>query len=137
MDEIEVITPDAIAIEVKSNGKKKNQIVYNNGKAKIVLHFRKRYNEDETLSRLDQEILGLTAELARKNAIAIAEIETEIDLHTNAIALLESKQDSLLSSPQTDKLKSDYDKHREENSELVPGLSVYLNQVKLNQSSVD
>ena len=82
MDEVEVIMPDAIAeaIEVKSNSSKKNQVVYDNGKAKIVLYFRKRYNEDERQTRLDQEILGLTADLARKNAQSLAEIETEIEI---------------------------------------------------------
>ena len=139
MDEVEVIMPDAIAeaIEVKSNSNKKNQVVYDNGKAKIVLYFRKRYNDDERQTRLDQEILELTAELARKNAQSLAEIEKEIESHEDAIALLESSRDSLLSSTQIDKLKSDYDKHRESTSELFPGLSVYLNQLKLNQSSVD
>lgn len=139
MDEIEVIMPDAIAeaIEVQSNSNKKNQVVYDNGKAKIVLCFRKRYNDDARQNRLYEEILALTAELARKNAHSVTTIEKEIESHLNAIALLESSRDSLLSSPQIEKLKSDYDKHREEISELVPGLSVYLNQLKLNQPSVD
>lgn len=125
--EAEVIMPDAIAEAI--NTEAKNRVVYQDCNTRIVLCFRKRYlssEEDTTLSRLDDDILNATAQLAKKHVAEIEQIESQIESMRNAIAALESKRDKLLSSPYTNKLKLAYQKHREETAYLVPSLSVFL-----------
>ncbi|MBD2499875.1 hypothetical protein [Anabaena azotica] len=123
--------PNAIdeALQVANNNK--NQTVYreeNNGK--IVLVFKKQFptpKDDLKLSRLESDIMGAIAKLHEKHSIEIQQIDSSISELKEAIAQLENKKQSLLSSSYVTRLKNEYEKYRQDSVYLSPNLSIYLN----------
>ena len=128
--EIEVIMPDAIAEALKLAETSKNKVVYHNKEGRIVLVLKKRFatnKEDTKLARLDEDIQRITGELANKHSEQIADIESQIANHRDAIEELEKQQAKLLSDRRISTLKKQYHEHRESTLSLDPNLSVFLN----------
>lgn len=128
--EIEVIMPDAIAEALKLAKTAKNKVIYHNKDGRIVLVLKKRFStnkEDTTLARLDEDIQRITGELANKHSEEIADIESQIANHRDAIEELEKQQAKLLSDRRISTLKKQYHEHRESTMSLDPNLSVFLN----------
>ncbi|MDB9454648.1 hypothetical protein PN478_09530 [Dolichospermum circinale CS-534/05] len=127
---IEEIMPDAIQEALAIAPESKNRIIYHNDNGRIVLNMKKKFsnnNDDLVLSKLDEDIQRISAELIRKNFNAIAEIESKIESLKNEIQQLEKEQSKLSSNSMLISLKAQYKSRREESLYLDPGLSVYLN----------
>ncbi|MDB9458939.1 hypothetical protein PN473_11065 [Dolichospermum circinale CS-545/17] len=134
---IEEIMPDAIqeALAIPTERfaiapESKNRIIYHNDNGRIVLNMKKKFsnnNDDLVLSKLDEDIQRISAELIRKNFNAIAEIESKIESLKNEIQQLEKEQSKLSSNSMLISLKAQYKSRREKSLYLDPGLSVYLN----------
>ncbi|WP_174763140.1 hypothetical protein [Anabaena sp. UHCC 0187] len=128
--EIEAIMPDAIAEALKLVETAKNRVVYHNKDGRIVLVLKKKFattKEDTKLARLDEDIQRITGELANKHSGEIADIESQIANHRDAIEELEKQQARLLSDRRISTLKKQYHEHRESTMSLDPNLSVFLN----------
>jgi multidrug efflux pump subunit AcrA (membrane-fusion protein) len=128
--EIEAVMPDAIAEAIKLAETAKNRVVYHNKDGRIVLVLKKRFStnkEDTKLARLDEDIQRITGELANKHSEQIADIESQIANHRDAIEELEKQQARLLSDRRISKLKKQYHEQRESTLSLDPNLSVFLN----------
>ncbi|MEG4286387.1 hypothetical protein QUB68_24970 [Microcoleus sp. A006_D1] len=128
---IESFMPDAIveAIDIVGNNLATNgkNMVYHNGKTKIVLVFRKKYDHDyPKLLRLDEDILDETLNLKQKNAKRIKEIADAIEQLQLALAELEEESAQIIQSPYLSKLRGLHSKVIEEITYLSPSLSVYL-----------
>ncbi|MDB9521235.1 hypothetical protein PN480_04600 [Dolichospermum circinale CS-1225] len=127
---IEEIMPDAIQEALAIAPEFKNRIIYHNDNGRIVLNMKKKFsnnNDDLVLSKLDEDIQRISAELIRKNFNAIAEIESKIESLKNEIQQLEKEQSKLSSNSMLISLKAQYKSRREKSLYLDPGLSVYLN----------
>jgi len=128
--EIEAIMPDAIAEALKLVETAKNRVIYHNKDGRIVLVLKKKFatnKEDTKLARLDEDIQRITGELANKHSEQIADIESQIANHRDAIEELEKQQAKLLSDRRIITLKKQYHEHRESTLSLDPNLSVFLN----------
>ena len=128
--EIEAIMPDAIAEALKLVETAKNRVIYHNKDGRIVLVLKKKFatnKEDTKLARLDEDIQRITGELANKHSEQIADIESQIANHRDAIEELEKQQAKLLSDRRIITLKKQYHEHRESTMSLDPNLSVFLN----------
>lgn len=128
---IEEIMPDAIQEALAIAPESKNKIIYHNNNGRIVLNMKKKFSsnsDDSVLSKLDEDIQRISAELTRKNFNAIAEIESKIESLKNEIEQLEKEQAKLSSNSMVVSLKAQYKSRREKSLYLDPGLSVYLNE---------
>lgn len=128
---IDEIMPDAIQEALAIAPESKNRIIYHNDNGRIVLNMKKKFSsnsDDSVLSKLDEDIQRITAELTRKNFSAIAEIESKIESLKNEIEQLEREQAKLSSNSMVVSLKAQYKSRREKSLYLDPGLSVYLNE---------
>jgi len=128
---IESFMPDAIvqALDIVGNNSAANgkNMVYQSGKTKIVLVFRKKYDRDyPKLLRLDEDILDETLNLQQKNTNRIEEIVSAIEQLQLAIAELEEESAQIIQSPYLSKLRGLQSKVIEEITYLSPSLSVYL-----------
>jgi len=128
---IESFMPDAIieAIDIVGNNSAANgkSMVYQSGKTKIVLVFRKKYDRDyPKLLRLDQDILDETLNLQEKNADRLQQIASAIEQLQVTIAELEEESAQIVQSPYLSKLRGLQSKVIKEITYLSPSLSVYL-----------
>jgi uncharacterized small protein (DUF1192 family) len=127
---VEEIMPDAIQEALAIAPDSKNKVIYHNDNGRIVLNLRKKFSnngDDIMLSKLDEDIQRISAELTKKNFSAIAEIESKIKSLQNEIEQLEKKQLELSSNSMIILLKAQYKSRREESLYFDPGLSVFLN----------
>ena len=127
---VEEIMPDAIQEALEIAPGSKNKVIYHNDNGRIVLNLRKKFSnngDDIMLSKLDEDIQRISAELTKKNFSAIAEIESKIKSLQNEIEQLEKKQLELSSNSMIILLKAQYKSRREESLYFDPGLSVFLN----------
>lgn len=127
---VEEIMPDAIQEALVIAPDSKNKVIYHNDNGRIVLNLRKKFSnngDDIMLSKLDEDIQRISAELTKKNFSAIAEIESKIKSLQNEIEQLEKKQLELSSNSMIILLKAQYKSRREESLYFDPGLSVFLN----------
>ncbi|MCU0547255.1 MAG: hypothetical protein MUE44_34710 [Oscillatoriaceae cyanobacterium Prado104] len=120
---IDSIMPDATieALDIAASGTAKNgkSIVFQERETKIVLTFRKQYEESERLKRIDEDILTETVALQKKNAERLFEID-------RAIEQLQLERERLLNSPYLESLKKEYNITKETLAFLSPQLAVYL-----------
>ena len=127
---VEEIMPDAIQEALEIAPGSKNKVIYHNDNGRIVLNLKKKFSnngDDIMLSKLDEDIQRISAELTKKNFSAIAEIESKIKSLQNEIEQLEKKQLELSSNSMIILLKAQYKSRREESLYFDPGLSVFLN----------
>ena len=127
---VEEIMPDAIQEALEIAPDSKNKVIYHNDNGRIVLNLRKKFSnngDDIMLSKLDEDIQRISADLTKKNFSAIAEIESKIKSLQNEIEQLEKKQLELSSNSMIILLKAQYKSRREESLYFDPGLSVFLN----------
>jgi uncharacterized small protein (DUF1192 family) len=127
---VEEIMPDAIQEALAIAPGSKNKVIYHNDNGRIVLNLKKKFSnngDDIMLSKLDEDIQRISAELTKKNFSAIAEIESKIKSLQNEIEQLEKKQLELSSNSMIILLKAQYKSRREESLYFDPGLSVFLN----------
>ena len=128
---IESFMPDAIvqALDIVGNNSAANgkNMVYQSGKTKIVLVFRKKYDRDyPKLIRLDQDILDETLNLQQKNAEKLQKIKEAIEQLQSAVAELEEESTQIIQSPYLSKLRGLQTKVIKEITFCSPSLSVYL-----------
>lgn len=128
---IESFMPDAIvqAIDIVGNNCAANgkNIVYQSGKTKIVLVFRKKYDRDfPKLLRIEQDILDENVSLKKRNADRLQEITNAIEQLQLALAELEEESAQILKSRYLSKLQDLESKVIKEITYLSPSLSVYL-----------
>jgi uncharacterized small protein (DUF1192 family) len=129
---VEEIMPDAIQEALAIAPHSKNKAIYHNDNGRIVLNLRKKFSnnkDDFLLSKLDEDIQRISADLAKKNFKAIAEIESKIESLKNEIEQLQKEQLELSSNSMIILLKAQYKSRREESLYLDPGLSVFLNEI--------
>jgi hypothetical protein len=129
---VEEIMPDAIQEALAIAPDSKNKVIYHNDNGRIVLNLRKKFSnnkDDFLLSKLDEDIQRISADLTKKNFKAIAEIESKIESLKNEIEQLQKKQLELSSNSMIILLKAQYKSRREESLYLDPGLSVFLNEI--------
>jgi uncharacterized small protein (DUF1192 family) len=129
---VEEIMPDAIQEALAIAPDSKNKVIYHNDNGRIVLNLRKKFSnnkDDLMLSKLDEDIQRISADLTKKNFKAIAEIESKIESLKNEIEQLQKKQLELSSNSMIILLKAQYKSRREESLYLDPGLSVFLNEI--------
>jgi len=128
---IESFMSDAIvqAIDIVDNNSATNgkNMVYQSGKTKIVLVFRKKYDRDfPKLLRLEQDILDENISLKKRNADRLQEIANAIEQLQLALAELEEESAQIVQSPYLSKLRGLQSKVIKEITYLSPSLSVYL-----------
>jgi hypothetical protein len=129
---VEEIMPDAIQEALAIAPDSKNKVIYHNDNGRIVLNLRKKFSnnkDDFLLSKLDEDIQRISADLTKKNFKAIAEIESKIESLKNEIEQLQKEQLELSSNSMIILLKAQYKSRREESLYLDPGLSVFLNEI--------
>jgi len=129
---VEEIMPDAIQEALAIAPDSKNKVIYHNDNGRIVLNLRKKFSnnkDDLLLSKLDEDIQRISADLTKKNFKAITEIESKIESLKNEIEQLEKEQLELSSNSMIILLKAQYKSRREESLYLDPGLSVFLNEI--------
>jgi len=128
---IESFMPDAIvqAIDIVGNNSATNgkNMVYQSGKTKIVLVFRKKYDRDfPKLLRLKQDILDENISLKKRNADRLQEITNAIEQLQLALAELEEESAQIVQSRYLSKLQGLESEVIKEITYLSPSLSVYL-----------
>jgi prefoldin subunit 5 len=128
---IESFMSDAIvqAIDIVDNNSATNgkNMVYQSGKTKIVLVFRKKYDRDfPKLLRLEQDILDENISLKKRNADRLQEIANAIEQLQLALAELEEESTQIVQSPYLSKLRGLQSEVIKEITYLSPSLSVYL-----------
>jgi|GEM_PF-6211582 prefoldin subunit 5 len=128
---IESFMPDAIvqALNIVGNNSAANgkNMVYQSGKTKIVLVFRKKFDRDcPKLLRIEQDIVDENLALQQKNADRIQQIASAIEQLQLAIAELEEESTQIIKSPYLSKLRGLQSKVIEKITYLSPSLSVYL-----------
>lgn len=129
--EIDMMMPDAIceALKIIDESTDNNRIVYQDSHNRIVLVMRKKlcnHEDDATLARLDADIQAATAQLAKKYAVELEQIDAEIEQLQEAIASLETKREKLLSSRCISRLKKRYKTQLEKTAYFSPNLSVFI-----------
>jgi len=128
---IESFMPDAIvqAIDIVGNNCATNgkNMVYQSGKIKIVLVFRKKYDRDfPKLLRIEQDILDENVSLKKRNADRLQQITNAIEQLQLALAELEEESAQILKSRYLSKLQDLESEVIKEITYLSPSLSVYL-----------
>jgi len=128
---IESFMPDAIveALNILGSNSAANgkNMVYQSGKTKIVLVFRKKFDREyPKLLRLDEDILDETLNLQQRNADRLQQIASAIEQLQLALAELEEESVQIIKSPYLSKLRGLQSKVIEEITYLSPSLSVYL-----------
>lgn len=127
-EKAEAIEPDAVieALEIMTNPDKKNQVVFSDPNAKIVLQYRKRTDTTPEIERLsediDREVQRLskeTLEQRQKLADYIAELQ-------GLINEAQTQSNDLLNSPYLAKLRKQLSIARENAQYQIASLAVHV-----------
>lgn len=117
------------ALSILQSGNNKNNIVYQDSIAKIVITFRQKYltsKELPELKRLEEEIVLERGMNGKRNAEELKIIEEELNILNEKILLLEQKQETLFNSKRTRNLLARHQECIRKHAYKIPGLTVYF-----------
>ncbi|EAW33350.1 hypothetical protein [Lyngbya sp. PCC 8106] len=123
-------TGEALSIFQYNQKHNKNNTVYSDSMAKVVLCFRQKYansKDSVKLARLEDDIRIEEIKLQRKNATKLNKLDADIEELENQIKALEERKQKLLESKHLSNLQAQHQKVIQESAYKVPGLVVHFN----------
>lgn len=106
--ELEAIN-EALNILSQNQDNNKNNVIYEDSIAKVVIGFRHKYEsaqENTTIARLEDDIKLAEQSQQKKMAAKLNQIDAQIQELENQIKQLEEQRDKLMTNPRLNRLKS-------------------------------
>lgn len=129
-DKAKGIEPDAIieALETMSQPDrvKKNNVVFSDDNAKIVLQFRKQYENSTEVDRITEDIQREYQRLSQESLDERQKLQQYIDELNSLVAEATQKQENLLTSPYLENLKRQLAIARSKTENKVAILAVHV-----------
>ena len=126
--ELEAIS-EAMMIQQYNQEHNKNNIVYQDSVAKVVLCFRQKYasSKDSTeLARLEEDIRAEEVSLMKKNSLKLRKLDEKISELEDQIRQLEEQKEKLTQSKTIAALQARYQRTIADSAYKVPNLVVHF-----------
>ena len=130
-EQLSEIEPDAIvealAIHQDNMNNNKNNVIYQDSIAKVVICFRQKYptsKDSPELAKLEELIRSEEIIILKRNGEKLNKLDSEIEELENQIKALEVRKEKLLSSKRIESLKSEYQQLIQNLAYKEPGLNI-------------
>lgn len=126
--ELEAIS-EALTIQQYNQEHNKNNIVYQDNIAKVVLCFRQKYasvKDSVELARLEEDIRAEEVSLMKRNALKLRKLDEQISELENQIRELEERKEKLTESKAMAALQARYQRIIADSAYKVPNLVVHF-----------
>ena len=130
-DQLTEIESDAIieALQIHQDNinNNKNNVIYQDSIAKVVICFRQKYptsKDSPELAKLEELIRSEEIIILKRNGEKLDKLDSEIEELENQIKELEVRKEKLLSSKRIESLKAEYQQLIQELAYKEPGLNV-------------
>ena len=130
-EQLSEIEPDAIvealAIHQDNMNNNKNNVIYQDSIAKVVICFRQKYvssRDSPELAKLEELIRSEEIIILKRNGEKLNKLDSEIEELENQIKALEVRKEKLLSSKRIESLKAEYQQLIQELAYKEPGLNI-------------
>lgn len=118
---------EALEIHKDNMNNNKNNVIYQDSIAKVVIVFRQKYvssKDSPELAKLEELIRSEEIIILQRNGEKLNKLDSEIEELENQIKALEVRKEKLLSSKRIESLKSEYQQLVQELAYKEPGLNI-------------
>jgi hypothetical protein len=118
---------EALQIHQDNMNNNKNNVIYQDSIAKVVICFRQKYvssKDSPELAKLEELIRSEEIIILKRNGEKLNKLDSEIEELENQIKALEVRKEKLLSSKRIESLKAEYQQLIQELAYKEPGLNV-------------
>lgn len=130
-EQLSEIEPDAIvealAIHQDNMNNNKNNVIYQDSIAKVVICFRQKYvssKDSPELAKLEELIRSEEIIILKRNGEKLNKLDSEIEELESQIKALEVRKEKLLSSKRIESLKAEYQQLIQNFAYKEPGLNI-------------
>ncbi len=121
---------EALAIHQDNMNNNKNNVIYQDSIAKVVIVFRQKYQtskDSPELAKLEDLIRSEEIIILKRNGEKLNKLDSEIEELESQIKALEARKEKLLSSKRIESLKAEYQQLIQKLAYKEPGLNVSFN----------